>query len=121
MASTTVHYDADAVVGGMIGGVGQRMIAGAARRTAGEFFDAVATDVLHGPTVGGPAAAALAGGELAGVGQVFAGGTQAAGGGAPTGRRTDLLIAFGLGALVALVGVVLGRRTARSGRDASPS
>ena len=36
---TTVAYDADAVVGGMIGGVGQRMLAAASRkRMAGEFF-----------------------------------------------------------------------------------
>ncbi|MBX6749566.1 MAG: carbon monoxide dehydrogenase [Micromonosporaceae bacterium] len=38
---TEVHYAADATVGGMIGGVGQRMLAGVARRTAGEFFAAV--------------------------------------------------------------------------------
>lgn len=45
--TTRLEYDADAVVGGMIGGVGQRMIAAVARRTAGEFFDAV-DDVLTG-------------------------------------------------------------------------
>ncbi|SEF50178.1 hypothetical protein SAMN04489712_101217 [Thermomonospora echinospora] len=38
---TRVDYDADAVVGGMIGGVGQRMLGSVARRTAGEFFAAV--------------------------------------------------------------------------------
>src|ERR1051325_8019724 len=35
---TRVDYDADAVAGGMIGGVGQRMLTTVARRTAGEFF-----------------------------------------------------------------------------------
>ena len=35
---TSVTYDADAVVGGMIGGVGQRMLVGVAKRMAAEFF-----------------------------------------------------------------------------------
>ena len=38
---TRIDYDADAVVGGMIGGVGQRVLAGVAKKTAGEFFAAV--------------------------------------------------------------------------------
>src|SRR3954454_875427 len=38
---TLLTYDADAVVGGMIGGVGQRVLVGVARKTAGEFFAAV--------------------------------------------------------------------------------
>ncbi len=46
---TTLTYDADAVVGGAVGGVGQRVLAGVARRTAGEFFAAV-DDVLTGLT-----------------------------------------------------------------------
>ena len=36
--TTTLSYDADAVVGGMIGGVGQRMLTSVSRRMAGEFF-----------------------------------------------------------------------------------
>jgi len=38
---TLISYDADATIGGVIGGVGQRMLAGVARRTAGAFFAAV--------------------------------------------------------------------------------
>ena len=34
----SVTYDADAVVGGMIGGVGQRMLVGVSKRMAEEFF-----------------------------------------------------------------------------------
>ncbi len=45
--TTTLTYDADAVVGGMIGGVGQRMLTSVAKKTAGEFFSAV-DDVLTG-------------------------------------------------------------------------
>ena len=44
---TRLDYDADAVVGGMIGGVGQRMLAGVAKKLAGEFFAGV-DDVLTG-------------------------------------------------------------------------
>jgi carbon monoxide dehydrogenase subunit G len=62
--STTLTYDADAVVGGMVGGVGQRMLAGVAKKTAGDFFSAV-DDVVSGrsaapPPVGGAAAAVAA-------------------------------------------------------------
>src|SRR3954468_7926530 len=35
---TELTYDADATVGGMIGGVGQRMLAGVSKRMAAEFF-----------------------------------------------------------------------------------
>ncbi|MGH8823655.1 MAG: SRPBCC family protein [Jiangellaceae bacterium] len=58
--STRLDYDADAVVGGAIGGVGQRMLAGVAKRTAGEFFSAV-EDVLTGRAEVAPAAPAAAG------------------------------------------------------------
>ncbi len=40
-SGTRVDYAADAVVGGMIGGVGQRMLGSVAKKTAGEFFAAV--------------------------------------------------------------------------------
>ena len=36
--STELSYDADATVGGMIGGVGQRMLTGVSRKMADEFF-----------------------------------------------------------------------------------
>jgi carbon monoxide dehydrogenase subunit G len=49
---TLVHYAADAAVGGVIGGVGQRMLAGVARRTAGEFFAAVDRELTAGVAVG---------------------------------------------------------------------
>jgi len=38
---TSLTYDADATVGGMIGGVGQRMLVGVSKRMAAEFFDNV--------------------------------------------------------------------------------
>jgi uncharacterized protein len=42
---TVLQYDADTVVGGMIGGVGQRMLSSVSRRLAAEFFTAVERDV----------------------------------------------------------------------------
>lgn len=54
---TRIDYDADAVVGGMIGGVGQRMLGSVAKRTAGEFFAAVETQLVAAlaGTAGAPA------------------------------------------------------------------
>jgi uncharacterized protein len=115
---TTISYDAEAIVGGMIGGVGQRMLAGVARKTAGEFFAAVERELVHGP-VSAPAAVAptpleaegmAMPGEPPQVGQVFAGAPPSA----PAERRTvELLGAALVGAAIALVGVAVGRRLGR--------
>lgn len=53
---TRVGYSADAVVGGVIGGVGQRMISGVAKRMAGQFFAAVERDILGTAVPAGRAA-----------------------------------------------------------------
>ncbi|MFI6787101.1 carbon monoxide dehydrogenase subunit G [Nonomuraea sp. NPDC050383] len=124
---TRVDYDADAVVGGMIGGVGQRMLGSVARRTAGEFFSAV-DQVLRGPAEPALAESAppRAGTETAGAGMGLAG-TGTAGAvyarparERPAGARTEtrpwvMLASFGMGAGVALAGVAVGRLLARSG------
>ncbi len=107
---TRVEYDADAVVGGMIGGVGQRMLVGVAKKTAGEFFAAVERELVHGPAPAtAPSTDAVASTD-GGAGQVFAG--------AATGpRRSDhdlvrYALAAVVGALIALAGVWVGRRSA---------
>ncbi|MFA9430356.1 carbon monoxide dehydrogenase subunit G [Egicoccus sp. AB-alg2] len=121
---TRVTFDADAVIGGMIGGVGQRMLAGVAKKTAGEFFAAVERELLGVPAevaaevpAAAPAAPAAPAVAAAGeapaaaapvVGQVFRGAPRPAA--AAPSRLTELLAAFGLGALVAIVGVIVGRR-----------
>jgi uncharacterized protein len=61
---TTLTYDADAVVGGVIAGVGQRMLAGVAKKTAGEFFSAV-DDVLTAPVASETETAAVTTGDEA--------------------------------------------------------
>jgi carbon monoxide dehydrogenase subunit G len=51
--TTAVTYDADAVVGGLVAGVGQRMITGVAKKTAAEFFGAV-DSALNGTNLPAP-------------------------------------------------------------------
>jgi carbon monoxide dehydrogenase subunit G len=68
---THVEYDADAVVGGMVAGVGQRMLAGVAKKLASQFFSSV-DDVLTGAAAvknapATKAAAAPAAGAVAGA------------------------------------------------------
>ena len=91
---TRLSYDADAVIGGMIGGVGQRMLAGVAKKMAGEFFAAV-DDVLTGKAVAAPVAEAEAG--------VYVAPPQPARA-APSGFLAGAFV----GAEIALAGVVVG-------------
>ena len=42
---TELTYDADAAVGGAVGGVGQRMLAGVTKKMAGQFFTALDRDI----------------------------------------------------------------------------
>ena len=42
---TRISYEADAVVGGMVGGVGQRMLTSVSKRMANEFFSNVASSI----------------------------------------------------------------------------
>ena len=51
---TSLTYDADATVGGMIGGVGQRMLTGVSKRMAAEFFANVEALLSSGVTAGYP-------------------------------------------------------------------
>jgi uncharacterized protein len=72
--STELSYDADAVVGGLIAGVGQRMLSSIARRIADEFVSSV-DDVLTGSARAGtgvvsPADDVLAGSARARIGVV---------------------------------------------------
>ncbi|TYB44623.1 SRPBCC family protein [Actinomadura chibensis] len=121
-AATRIDYDADAVVGGMVGGVGQRMLGTVAKRTAGEFFAAVERDIAAPPE---PAA------EPAAVPAVSAGAAAAPvypGRAAATPERVapawPMAVAFGTGGAVALAGValgyLLGRRALSSPRLSSP-
>jgi len=50
---TALTYDADATVGGMIGGVGQRMLVGVSKRMATEFFANVDSALSAAPASAG--------------------------------------------------------------------
>ncbi|MFC8501992.1 carbon monoxide dehydrogenase subunit G [Pedococcus sp. NPDC057267] len=106
---TALAYDADATVGGMLGGVGQRMLTGVTRKMAGQFFTAVDDDIagvrpvpIEQPVLtrapGAPAGAPVYAGRRA---------VPAAEAGVGRGNRD-----FGWGVLtggvVALAGVIVG-------------
>nr|WP_300050836.1 carbon monoxide dehydrogenase subunit G [uncultured Nocardioides sp.] len=108
-SSTKVSYDADAVVGGMIGGVGQRMLTSVSRRMAGEFFGNVDAAIAGGPAapaeaaaVGAPTAAP-AGGPVT-AGQVFTAPPAAS----AAASRQDFLTGVAVGAGLVVLGVVVG-------------
>jgi carbon monoxide dehydrogenase subunit G len=46
---TEVRYDADAIVGGMVGGVGQRMLTSVSKRMAADFFGRIGEVIGAGP------------------------------------------------------------------------
>jgi len=132
--TTELTYNADTTVGGMLGGVGQRLLTTVAKRTAGEFFTAV-DQVLAG---GGEEEAALTpGGAATGAGGATAGGASTSGtgvAGAPArpdaggaGTRVysaparagtgipggDFAAGVVLGAAAALLGALVGGYLAR--------
>jgi carbon monoxide dehydrogenase subunit G len=115
--TTTLTYSADAVIGGPVAGVGQRMITGVAKRMAGQFFKAIDNELtgVVVPSVVAPSAAAPAAAEAApaaavaapAVGQVFSARPGAAVAAAPSDVRSLLIGAAG-GAGLALLGVGIG-------------
>jgi uncharacterized protein len=125
--TTLLTYDADATIGGMIGGVGQRLLTTVAKRTAGEFFTAV-DQVLNGGGVEEAAATPTGPGEagapVSGVGdggaparaagpRVF---TAPARRGAPGIPGGELAAGVALGAAAALLGALVGGYLARRAR-----
>lgn len=115
--STQLDYDADAVVGGMIGGVGQRMLTSVARKTAGEFFSAV-DDVLTGKAELAAPAVAVPGVtgepiEMGPPGEAAPAGATGAVYTAPPRQRQGVPVsvvigAVLVGAVIALAGVLVG-------------
>jgi carbon monoxide dehydrogenase subunit G len=121
---TSLTYDADATVGGMIGGVGQRMLTGVSKRMAEEFFRSVDAH-LAGVPAGFPdgAAAAKPSGasrlppdpstaapapsvQPAAAGQVFTAPQPAASGG-PSSTQA-FVVGVVVGAAAALAGAIVG-------------
>ncbi|GAA4692933.1 carbon monoxide dehydrogenase subunit G [Nocardioides conyzicola] len=99
---TKIDYEADAVVGGMVGGVGQRMLTSVSKRMAGEFFGNVASAIAS-PAVDAPAIEA-AETPAAGAPAVFKAPPKAAG----VSSQDDFLKGIAVGAGLVLLGVVAG-------------
>lgn len=113
-ACTRLEYDADAVVGGVVGGVGQRMLTGVAKKMAGQFFGNV-DDVLSGRRPAGISAAVpvAVAPEVTGAPAVVAApAIVPAAPAAAAGLRSQLPAAV-VGAVIALAGVVVGWAIAR--------
>jgi uncharacterized protein len=106
---TVLQYDADTVVGGMIGGVGQRMLSSVSRRLAAEFFTAVELDV----TTGAPAAPDRATSPeqaAPAAQQVFTAPAAVSRGAGEPGFLAGVAVGAGLVSLGVVLGAVLGRR-----------
>ena len=120
--TTVCSYDADAVVGGMVGGVGQRLLSGVAKRTAGEFFAAVdqvladggveATDGDDAGTAGAPPT-----GTGVAAPRVYRAPARRATTGPPGGEFAAGVV---LGAAAALLGALVGGHLARRARAGRP-
>ncbi|MFI6454382.1 carbon monoxide dehydrogenase subunit G [Streptosporangium amethystogenes] len=118
---TRIDYDAEAVIGGMIGGVGQRMLGSVARKTAGDFFSAVESHLVSAvsgeiPAAVAPAAAAAPAAPPAPAAlatHVFDRPAKQPRPGVPA---WSLLAAFGMGAGIALGSAVIGWVLGRTGR-----
>lgn len=115
--TTQLNYEAVAVVGGMIGGVGQRMLTSVSKRMAGEFFASINRVLTGAETEAVPATAGgsqEAGAEAASsTGATFsapARGGSGAGSALPGG---DFLQGTLVGGALVLAGVLAGALAAR--------
>jgi hypothetical protein len=98
--TTRVAWDADAVVGGMIGGVGQRMLTSVSKRMAGEFFGNV-DKALSGTLAAAPVASSPD--AAPGDGQVFTAPPSSG-----VSSQADFVKGIAVGAGLVLLGVVAG-------------
>lgn len=116
---TDLSWTADAVVGGPVGGVGQRMLGSVAKRLAGQFFTAIDEDIARG---GAPAQAAQPTTETTGTTDEAAlahapashpPAPAAAAARSWLGEPEGTMAAMLLGAAIALAGVAVGSRLRR--------
>lgn len=120
---TVLTYDADASVGGAVGGVGQRMLTGVTRKMAGQFFSAVDAHLAGGPppaqafpaagapTISTPDGATRPSGiptssmPSQGTGAVYAGRAATP---AESSRGRDFAVGAVAGGALAILGVLVG-------------
>ncbi|OAK51699.1 SRPBCC family protein [Rhodococcoides kyotonense] len=110
---TLLSYDADAVVGGMVGGVGQRMITGVAKKMAGVFFKSIDGVIANGIPSSTPAATS----EVTSSSEAVVEQANQVPRAMPVSGGTDartVLVSAAAGAVIALTGVVIGGLLGRS-------
>ena len=111
---TKIDYEADAVVGGMVGGVGQRMLTSVSKRMAAEFFGNVAQAIAQGPAPVAESAQSSPGATVesaqssttVSAGQVFSAPSASRG---QVASQDDFVKGIVVGAGLVLLGVVAGR------------
>jgi carbon monoxide dehydrogenase subunit G len=104
---TEISYEADAVVGGMVGGVGQRMLSSVSKRMAGEFFSNVGNAISQ-PAPTEPAE--VASGQAPAQPGVFTAPAKARGISSQDDFVKGIVVGAGLVVLGVVVGSVFGRR-----------
>jgi len=105
---TRIHYDADAVVGGMVGGVGQRMLSSVSKRMAGEFFSNVGNAIAAPPVV--EPAETPVGQAPASAPGVYTAPARAGGISSRDDFVKGIVVGAGLVVLGVVVGSIFGRR-----------
>ena len=95
---TKIDYEADAVVGGMVGGVGQRMLTSVSKRMAAEFFGNVSN------AIGAPAVAVAEPVEAPAGAPVFTAPAKPG-----ISSQGDFVKGIAVGAGLVVLGVVVGR------------
>ncbi len=113
--TTQVRYDADAIVGGMLGGVGQRMLTSVSKRMAAEFFGSVdavltGTEPAAAPSTAGPAEAGSGAPQASGTGTVYTAPSR------PASGRDEFVKGIAVGAGLVLLGVIAGAVASRRRR-----
>lgn len=103
--TTQISYDADAVVGGMVGGVGQRMLTSVSKRMAGEFFANVGRAIAAPPVVVDPGAGQPLVTADSGAGAAVFQAPAKVGG---LSSQDDFLKGVVLGAALVVLGVIVG-------------
>lgn len=102
---TRIDYEADAVVGGMVGGVGQRMLTSVSKRMAGEFFGNVAAAIASPNAESAQSSpSTMAESAQSSPGQVFAAPAKKVG----VGSQDDFVKGIVVGAALVVLGVVVG-------------
>jgi carbon monoxide dehydrogenase subunit G len=108
---TRISYEADAVVGGMVGGVGQRMLASVSKRMAGEFFGNVGQAISAPPVE----AVEVPAGQAAAHPGVFTAPAKAGAISSQDDFVKGIVVGAGLVLLGVIAGSVFGRRRSGTG------